>query len=62
MGWGPLREAAFDRDDHVLHPAGYTRPGCPFSDVAPTRALREQDLATIGPVVIAAARAFAAEG
>ena len=33
-----------------------------LDDVAPAPALREQDLATIGPVVIAAARAFAAEG
>lgn len=33
-----------------------------LGDVAPARALREQDLATIGPAVIAAARAFAAEG
>ncbi len=33
-----------------------------LEDVAPARALREQDLATAGPNVIAAARAFAAEG
>ncbi|MEP6651416.1 MAG: hypothetical protein ABJA74_16115 [Lapillicoccus sp.] len=33
-----------------------------LDDVAPARALREQKLATIGPAVIAAARAFAAEG
>lgn len=33
-----------------------------LDDVAPARALREQDLATVGPAVIAAARAFAAEG
>jgi hypothetical protein len=33
-----------------------------LDDIAPARALREQDHATVGPAVIAAARAFAAEG
>lgn len=33
-----------------------------LNDVSPARALREQDLDTVGPAVIAAARAFAAEG
>ena len=33
-----------------------------LDDTSPARALREQDLDTVGPAVIAAARAFAAEG
>lgn len=33
-----------------------------LDDVAPARLLREGDLATAGPAVLAAARAFAAEG
>lgn len=33
-----------------------------LEDVAPARLLREGDLETVGPAVLAAARAFAAEG
>jgi hypothetical protein len=33
-----------------------------LDDTSPARALREQDLDMVGPAVIAAARAFAAEG
>lgn len=33
-----------------------------LDDVAPARLLREGDLETVGPAVLAAARAFAAEG
>ncbi len=33
-----------------------------LDDISPARALREHDLADTGPAVIAAARAFAAEG
>ena len=33
-----------------------------LDDISPARALREQDLNTVGPAVIAAARAFAADG
>ena len=51
-----------EKDSSAVVQAWFQGMNPRLDDVSPARLLREGDLAQVGPVVLAAARAFAAEG